>query len=147
MLVLLFILVLLIAVLFSSWFIFKNTQISDEKKCELSGGKSMKIGFGARHYCNYKYEDAGKSCYSEKDCLGGCVVEEWDSLTKNGIITGGYRTDHNGNLVEGEFEIIDNSFMGVCIDDTYSKLSCWNKHRYITDERIIVSNIGTSTCD
>ena len=45
-------------------------------RCESHHGKCNFFGLGGIYYCDFPYDDAGKSCSESSECKGLCVVSE-----------------------------------------------------------------------
>lgn len=58
----------------------------DKETCEKQGGVWKRIGVSLVESCNFKTKDAGKVCFSDKDCEGTCLAtlsqEQRQKVTK-----------------------------------------------------------------
>jgi hypothetical protein len=88
----------------------------DSLRCTLEGGKWRKQGFIGRT-CEKKFRDAGKKCYSNKDCLS----------KKCTVYGGEWKIDEFSELREDQ----------VIPDDIYGKCSPNNIHPCFSGEALI----------
>ena len=55
---------------------FYRCAIPDERACAAYGGDWIPQGLLGETGCVFTYPDAGQSCTSSDQCLGGCVVDD-----------------------------------------------------------------------
>ena len=67
---------LVLLLLLSPWLYRGLDELYGRASCSRSGGKWATGGIAQSHFCLRTYPDAGKSCRSSDECMGGCVLYE-----------------------------------------------------------------------